>query len=110
MERLMDKHKPCTEQSLPCIQVTLRYSGQLRKAFGAAHESRQVSAECSAQALMLQRARECGAEALAQVLDVQGNPRATTLLFINGEQAAWDQANPIRDGDEITLLSPLAGG
>ncbi len=40
----------------------------------------------------------------------EGQLRQSILVFVNGVQLAWGQDNPLQDGTEITLMSPIAGG
>jgi len=39
-----------------------------------------------------------------------GRLRQSILAFVNGVQLAWHQDHALRDGTEMTLMSPIAGG
>jgi molybdopterin converting factor small subunit len=42
------------------------------------------------------------------LLDANGQPNETILVFVNDEQ--MEPGVELKDGDIVTLLSPIAGG
>jgi molybdopterin converting factor small subunit len=44
------------------------------------------------------------------VLDAAGELRPSVLVFVGDEQFDLDEPRPLRDGDTVTVMSPLAGG
>ena len=39
-----------------------------------------------------------------------GAPQPALLLFVGDEQVAAGDRRPLKDGDVVTILSPMAGG
>jgi molybdopterin converting factor small subunit len=44
------------------------------------------------------------------LLDGKGGVQPALLLFVGDEQVDALRSRPLRDGDVVTLLSPMAGG
>jgi molybdopterin converting factor small subunit len=87
--------------------VTVKYSAQLRQAAGVPREQLDVPSACSIRDLLAAAARKN--EALrAQLLDSSGAPRPHLLICVGDEQVT--AGTVLKDGDEVTLLSPIAGG
>jgi molybdopterin converting factor small subunit len=83
---------------------------QAKRAAGRAVEEIEREQSCTAQELVLQLARS-GGEALRRLLlDGQGSLQPALLLFVGDEQVSAGQAVLLRDGDIVTVLSPMAGG
>jgi molybdopterin converting factor small subunit len=92
------------------MRITFHYLAQLKRFAGVAAETIDVAAGCTLpEALRLVGARH-GTEFRAALLDNGGGARASLLFFLGNEQVRPDAARPLRDGDEVTILSPMAGG
>lgn len=94
----------------PKINITIRYSGQIRGVFGMASEQQSVERGLPAQEFILRRAQAAGDKAREFLNGSMEHRSAATLIFINGAQTCWNAPLPLKDGDEILLFSPLAGG
>jgi molybdopterin converting factor small subunit len=89
------------------MNVTVRYLAQLRGLAGRSSEQLELNGPGTTAGLV---------EALIErhpplrpiLLDEQGRPRASVLLFVGDEQAGPDRA--LTEGDEVTFLTPIAGG
>ncbi len=78
-------------------QVHLKYYAMLREQAGCSGETLDTAA--------------VDAAALYATLVVRHGftlPRAVLRVAVNAEFTAWDR--PLRDGDEIVFLPPVAGG
>jgi molybdopterin converting factor small subunit len=91
------------------MKIAVRYMAQIRQAAGVGGEAVELAAACGADELVTQLAR--GREPLRRLLlDADGRLHPTILLFVNDEQVpAWERTL-LRDGDVVTVLSPVAGG
>jgi molybdopterin converting factor small subunit len=91
------------------VIVTVRYRAQLRQAVGVAVEHIELDRPCAAVELVTQVAERHGPPLRDLLLAADGRPRPTVLLFVGDEQIG-PGSPPLRDGDEVTILSPMAGG
>ena len=92
------------------MRVAVRYMAQLRQAAGGAGEEIDLHAPCSLQHLLLHLAERHGDHFRRLLLDGNNALQASILLFVGESQVRWDTPLQVRDGDVITLLSPMAGG
>jgi molybdopterin converting factor small subunit len=92
------------------MRVSVRYMAQLRTAAGTAAETVDVEAPCTAADLVAHVAARHG-DALRRLLfAADGRPHPAVLVFVGDVQAAPGEPVPLKDGDVVTLLSPVAGG
>ncbi len=91
------------------MKVVVRYMAQLRRAAGAAAEQVEVREPCSASDLLKGLAERHGRPFRDLVLDATGAVQAAVLLFVGDDQVRSETA-PLRDGDVVTVLTPMAGG
>lgn len=89
------------------MRVKVHYMAQLRRAAGIAEESLEVKEGVTVAGLLEQIAatRESARPVL---LGPDTKPHKSLLLFVNDEQATGERT--LREGDVITLLTPMAGG
>jgi MoaD family protein len=89
------------------VNVTVRYHSQLRQAAGVAAEA--VPLPEGAAVLDLLRAIAGRRPDLARHLidEARGKP-PSLLVFVNDRQVA--DGHPLRPGDEVVLMTPIAGG
>ena len=92
------------------MKVAVRYVAQLRRAAGVAGEEVALEAPCRAHELVARLARGHGPPLHDLLLDAQGRVQPTILVFVGDEQVRAAQDVTLRDGDVVTLLSPVAGG
>jgi molybdopterin converting factor small subunit len=90
--------------------VNVTYIAQLKQAAGVAAESVDVPPRSSVRALILLVAERHGEALRRLLLDASGAIQSTILLFLNNGQVMVDEDTILKDGDEVTLLSPMAGG
>jgi molybdopterin converting factor small subunit len=89
--------------------VTLRLYGALRQAAG----SREVEVPCGEATLQeaLQQFAEKHVPRAAEMLfDRQGMIWSSLILLLNEEPAADGPRTPVKAGDVVSVLMPLAGG
>jgi molybdopterin converting factor small subunit len=92
------------------MKVTVHYMAHLKGAAGIGSEAIECDTNCRTSALVqLVAARHN--EALRRLLvDGEGRLQPTILLFVNDRQVAYGEDLALKDGDEISFLSPIAGG
>ena len=88
------------------MNVVVRYFAQLRQAAGRADERVSLPGPCCVADLVKHLAQTN--ERLRGVLLDGGDVRASLLVFVGDEQAG--KQRPLNDGDEVTLMTPIAGG
>lgn len=89
------------------MNVGVRFLAQLRQSAGRAAERLDLDGTPDVAALV--RALAANDARLAGVLlTPDGRVQPTLLLFIGDEQVRPDR--PLRDGDEVTLMTPISGG
>jgi molybdopterin converting factor small subunit len=89
------------------MRVEVRYAAQVRQAAGRAAEVVELDAPCTAAELVVRLAKSRAA-LRGLLLAEGGGPQRALLLFVGEEQVDVDR--PLRDGDVVTVLSPMAGG
>jgi molybdopterin converting factor small subunit len=81
---------------------------QLRRAAGLAREVVDVEGPCTVAELLLRLAGAHGESFRRFVVTDQDRPQPSLLVFVGEEQARGEQ--PLLDGDEVILLTPMSGG
>jgi molybdopterin/thiamine biosynthesis adenylyltransferase/molybdopterin converting factor small subunit len=90
------------------MQVTVHYLAQLRRAAGCASEQLEVETGGTLGTLFHRLADRHGEPFRRLLLDAHGGPQQSLLLFVAENPA--DASTVLRDGDEVTVLTPMAGG
>lgn len=89
------------------MNVVVRYLAQLRQIAGRPVDNLALPASCTVGQLVARVAES--SEGLRRVLlDDSGELRSTILVFVGDEQAGKDR--PLKDGDDVILMTPIAGG
>lgn len=92
------------------MRITVRYMAQVRRAAGVSSEQVEAAEACAVREFVRQIAARHG-EPLRQLLvDEAGLPQPAILLFVGDVHIAAGEDAPLRDGDTVTLLSPISGG
>ena len=88
--------------------VVLRLYGALRHAVG----SREVQLPCEETTLKaaLQSFAQEHTRTSDLLFDREGNVWGSVILLLNDEPAAEGAATPVKAGDVVSVLMPLAGG
>jgi molybdopterin converting factor small subunit len=92
------------------VRIAVHYMAQVKRAAGRAVEQVELERSCTVQELVV-RLAERGTEPLRRLLlDEQGALQPALLLFVGDEQVSAGQTMSLREGDVVTVLSPMAGG
>jgi molybdopterin converting factor small subunit len=92
------------------MKVVVHYLAHLKQAAGIAREEAELAESSSLAELLPKLAARHGDPLRRLLLDNQGGLQPTILLFVNDTQVADARTMHLHDGDEIALLSPIAGG
>ena len=91
------------------MKIAVRYMAQLRQAAGVSTEDVEVDSTAALVDLLRLLAERRGAGLRRLLLTVDGTIQPTLLVFVGDEQADGARTT-LKDGDAVTLLSPIAGG
>lgn len=91
------------------MRIIVKYSAQLRQMAGTACEELELSTNCEL-AGALERLVEQRTALRPFLFDSTGGLRPSLLLCLGAEQVQPARCRPLKDGDELSLLSPIAGG
>lgn len=92
------------------MRVTVHYLAQLKRYAGVSSETIETAGTSTLSGLLEVLAGLHGDGFRAALLDEQGQPRPALLFFLGDDQVRPHEARPLREGDEVTILSPMAGG
>jgi molybdopterin converting factor small subunit len=92
------------------MQVTFNYFAQVRQAAGVASDRVSVSENADVVAALAALAERHGDEFRALVLDPTGGIRTSLLTLVNGQLVPHGEKRPLAEGDQVSLLSAVAGG
>ena len=92
------------------MKVHVRYLAQFRHAAGEATEIVELESPCSVSQCLTQLARRHGESLQVLLLQEGGTPHPAILLFLGDQQITDPALCLLREGDCLTLLSPMAGG
>jgi molybdopterin converting factor small subunit len=90
------------------MQVTVHYFAQLKRAAGVASETVALASDSTLARLVMQLAQTHGDAFRTMLLDESGQPQRALLYAVSDEQA--DLNRLLLDGDQVTILAPMAGG
>jgi MoaD family protein len=92
------------------MNIRIKYTAQLKKAVGAGEEIIEVSEGTLIKDLLntlFQRKREAFVDI---VFNAEGVFLDAVLIILNGQQIGFDYSETLVERDEITIMSPIAGG
>jgi len=93
------------------MRVNVQYTGQLALAAGVKGEPWEAGEDTTWGQVVCSLAQSRGGEFADLLLDVQGRPRPSLLVVLDGNQAAAGWANlPVHDVRTVLLMTPIAGG
>lgn len=91
------------------MNVTVKYQAQARQAAGVAAEVVDLPPAATLPQLLLLLAERHGPP-MRRLVSTGPGPRLPLLFFLGDEQVLPDATLPLRDGDVVTVLTPIAGG
>ena len=91
------------------MKLTVSYSGMARAVARIASETFELPAAATLPDLLKEIGRRHG-ERMAHLVTPDGQGLSPVLVFVGDEQVTWPTPPTLKDGDQIMLLSPIAGG
>ena len=88
--------------------VNVQYMAQIKRAAGRSAEQVEAPEAVTLRELLRQVADRHGAAFRSLLLDTANEPRRSLLFFVGDEHA--ELSRPLREGDAVTILAPMAGG
>lgn len=93
------------------MKITIQYMGQVKHAAGVASSQEiNVSEPCSVRECLHRLTSRPDDRLRRFLFDEAGQVSRTILLFAGQEQVRDADQVTLRDGDVLTVLSPIAGG
>jgi molybdopterin converting factor small subunit len=92
------------------MKVAVKYLAQVRQAAGCPAEAVELEGGCSLGELVRRLAERHGDPLRRLLLGPAGAPHDSLLLFVGEEQVRCESGRELRDGDVVTVLTPMAGG
>jgi molybdopterin converting factor small subunit len=90
------------------MRVTVHYLAQIKRAAGVRVEKIEVGDGATLAAALTALAARHDEPFRAMLLDDAGRPRRTLVYFVNDSHSEPDRV--LLEGDEISILAPMAGG
>lgn len=90
------------------MRVTVHFVAQLKRLMGTGADILDVPPGCTLAALLAILADKHEARCKSLLLDDHSQPQASLLLFVNDNQVG--PGHSLHEGDQVTLLTPMAGG
>ena len=90
------------------MRVTVHYLAQIKRSAGCATESLDSPAGATLREVLRILAERHGPGFRSLLLDEANEPRKSLLFFVGEEHA--EVSLPLRDGDAVTILTPMSGG
>jgi len=92
------------------LRITVQYLTQLKQAAGRQTESVELPENADIAQLLDVVADKHSARMRQLLFSSDGSVLPAILIFVNDQQVRLRGFNPLREGDDVTLLSPIAGG
>ena len=92
------------------MKITLQYTAQLSMEAGCATEKLEIAEGTTVKQIIINRAEKHGGKFSTMLLNSEGEPVATIMWIVNGEQVDRSVPHVLQEGDELILMSPIAGG
>lgn len=92
------------------MRVTVEYMAQIKRAAGTGREVIELPSGTTLTAVLSQLAENHGDPLAGMLLDADGNPIRSLLLFLGDEQVRLEENPTLTDGSQLTISTPISGG
>ncbi len=92
------------------MQVTFKYSAQVRQAAGVEFDRLSLSEGADLLAALGALADRRGEDFRALVVDRDGAIRPSLLVVVNGQVVPRGERCSLADGDQVSIISAMGGG
>lgn len=91
------------------MKIQVHYAAQAREAAGTPTEQIEWAEGCASSDLLV-RLAERHPPLRPLLLNGAGEPSRSVLVFIDDEQVRVAEPRALKDGDVVTIVSPISGG
>lgn len=92
------------------MRVTVEYAAQIKRAAGQAAETFECDSPCTVQDVLDRVADRHGETIGGLLFEENRRVHPSILLFVGDSQVKSDEPRELKDGDVLTILSPISGG
>jgi len=92
------------------MRLTVRYAAQAREAAGTGSEEVDLDGEPTVRGLLVHVARAHGNPLRGFLLREDGSPHPSVLVVVGDQQVRPDDPRALREGDVVSLWTPISGG
>jgi molybdopterin converting factor small subunit len=92
------------------MQVTFNFFSQVRQAAGVESDRVTMDEGADLLATLEEVAARYGDEFRAMVLDPSGGVRPSLIALVNGQPVPRGEKHRLAEGDQVSLISAVAGG
>jgi molybdopterin converting factor small subunit len=92
------------------MQINVNYLSQLKKAAGVGQETITLERPCSVQELLSEAVCPHRSQLSEAIKNSDGSFRDILLVFVGDRQVDLSAPFELGDGDEVTMMFPIAGG
>jgi molybdopterin converting factor small subunit len=92
------------------MRITLQYATQVKRAAGVGADTLDAPADAKLPDLLRLAADNRGDALRSMLLDAAGEIQPSLLVFAGDRQIGRDEQITLRDGDVLTVMSPISGG
>lgn len=92
------------------MRIKIKYTAQLKKEIGIAEETVETESKTTIENLVIQLNNKHKMAFQNIVFSVEGKFLDAVLLIVNGKQVRYNSGLVLNNGDNLTIMSPIAGG
>lgn len=92
------------------MNVRVRLAAQAREAAGREETSVALGPDRTVRGLLAALAAAHGDPLRTMLLRTDGTPHPSVLVVLGDEQVPVDDPRELREGDAVTVMTPIAGG
>lgn len=92
------------------MKIKLRYTAQLKDVAKVGTDEMELKENDGIQTLLGELVEKYDKEFGAILFDAKGNYRNSNLIVINQSQVNYAENSLLKDGDKVTIMSPISGG
>lgn len=92
------------------MTIQVEYHAQIRQITGKSSEELQLPVNATVQQAIRALWQQYGEGLRAFLSTADGELRPSIVVILGEKQIRWSDPTPLRDGDSLLLLSPIAGG
>lgn len=92
------------------MRITVQYTAQAKEAAGTASEPVDLTDGRTVRDLLVRLAEQHGDRLRKLLMDGDGKPHGAVLVVVGDEQVRPNDPRPLKDGDVVSILTPISGG